>query len=102
MPDRIVRAGSRSDFMTDAALPADRFAEGQFRVGHVFSRACRVFGRNFLTFTIITGIATLPNLLLQQRPSPVIPFANPRLTMPGIFLIVVLYLLSQAIVLNAA
>jgi hypothetical protein len=61
-----------------------------------------VFGRNFLTFTIVTGIAGLPNLLLQRGPSGAVPFVNPGLATLGIILILVLYLISQAMVLNAA
>ena len=55
--------------MTDASLPAGRFTQGEFRVGHVFSRAWSVFSQNFLTFILVTGIASLPPLLIPE-PKP--------------------------------
>jgi hypothetical protein len=90
--------------MTDVSLPAGRFAEGDFRVGHVFSRAWSVFSRNFLTFILVTGIASLPSLLMP-RPSPtpqVDPFANLGLTIFLALLLIVLGTLSQAVVLYGA
>jgi hypothetical protein len=52
--------------MTDAALPAGRFAEGEFRVGGVLNRTWSVLSRNFLTFFLVTAIANLPDLLLTN------------------------------------
>ena len=52
--------------MTDASLPAGRFSEGEFRIGRVFSRAWSVFSGNFLTFMVVTGIASLPPLLIPK------------------------------------
>jgi hypothetical protein len=90
--------------MTDASLPAGRFIEGEFRVGHVFSRAWSVFSGHFLTFMLVTGVASLPSLLMP-RPAPVPqvdPFANLGVTIFLAFLLIVLGTLSQAIVLHGA
>jgi hypothetical protein len=90
--------------MTDASLPAGRFIEGDFRLGQVFSRAWSVFSGNFLTFTLVTGIASLPGLLIQQ-PTPgsqVAPFQNVGLGIFAVLLSVVLGTLSQAVVLYGA
>jgi hypothetical protein len=90
--------------MTDASLPAGRFIEGDFRVGQVFSRAWSVFSGNFLTFILVTGIASLPGLLFQQPVpgSQVDPFQNVGLGIFAFLLMVVLGTLSQAIVLYGA
>jgi hypothetical protein len=91
--------------MTDASLPAGRFDQREFRVGHVFSRAWSVFSGNFLTFILVTGIASLPSLLMP-RPTPgavpVDPFANIGATIFFGLLMIVLGTLSQAIVLYGA
>jgi hypothetical protein len=91
--------------MTDATLPAGRFTEGDFRVGQVFSRTWSVFSGNFLKFMLVTGIASLPPLLIPQ-PSPATPdnpFGNLGLSFfLGMFLMIVLGTLSQAIVLYGA
>ena len=90
--------------MTDASLPAGRFTEGDFRVGHVFSKAWSVFSQNFLTFVLVTGIASLPSLLFPQ-PAPgteANPFANAGMGLLAVFLMIVLGTLSQAIVLYGA
>jgi hypothetical protein len=91
--------------MTDASLPAGRFTERDFRIGQVFSRAWSVFSGNFLKFMVVTGIASLPPLLIPQ-PSP----ATPENPFGGVgptfflvmFLTLVLGTLSQAIVLYGA
>jgi hypothetical protein len=89
--------------MTDASLPAGRFTQGEFRVGHVFSRAWSVFSGNFLIFMVVTGIASLPPLLVpQSTPTAENPFGNPGLTFLTLFLAIVLGTLSQAIVLYGA
>jgi hypothetical protein len=91
--------------MTDASLPAGRFTQGDFRVGHVFSKAWSVFSQNFLTFILVTGIASLPSLLFPQPApgTPADPFANVGMgRLLAIFLMIVLGMLSQAIVLYGA
>src|SRR5258708_40160388 len=89
--------------MTDASPPAGRFSEGDFRVGHAFSLTWSVFSRNFLTFMVVTGIASLPALLIPRPLPGANPFPNQGLLVFGLyFLIVVLGTLSQAIVLFGA
>jgi len=90
--------------MTDASLPAGRFTAGDFRIGHVFSRAWSVFSRNFLTFILITGIASLPTFLVPHPApaSPDNPFANLGPTLFAVLLMIVLGTLSQAVVLYGA
>jgi hypothetical protein len=90
--------------MTDASLPASRFTQGEFRVGRVFSRAWWVFSRNFLTFMLVTGVASLPGLLMPQAApaDPANPFQNLGIVIPLAFLMIVLGTLSQAIVLYGA
>jgi uncharacterized membrane protein len=91
--------------MTDASLPAGRFAQGEFRIGHVFSRAWSVFSRNFLTFILVTGIASLPSLLMPHPTPgvpPVDPFQNLGMVVFLSLLMIVLGTLSQAIVLFGA
>jgi hypothetical protein len=90
--------------MTDTSLPAGRFTQGEFRVGHVFSRAWSVFSGNFLTFILVTGVASLPGILMPQ-PVPgaqVDPFQTLGVTLILVLLMIVLGTLSQAIVLYGA
>jgi hypothetical protein len=97
--------------MTNTTVPASgRFAEGQFRIGHVLSQSWAVFSRNFLRFTVIAAIGLLPSLLTQQSGFSSV-FLNVRVgTAPGNagpnvgigLVMIVLYLLSQAILLHAA
>jgi hypothetical protein len=51
--------------MTDAALPAGRFAERSFSVGHVFNRTFSILTRNLLPFCLVTLIASLPQVLMD-------------------------------------
>jgi hypothetical protein len=92
--------------MTDVSLPAGRFTQGDFRVGQVFNQAWAVFSRNFFKFIIVTAIASLPPLLVQQPqiggPPPVDPFQNMGSTLLAAFLGVVLNALAQGMVVNGA
>jgi len=92
--------------MTDATLPAGRFTQGDFRVGQVLSQTWRVFSRNFFTFIIVTGIASLPPLLIQQPvpggPPPVDPFQSLGLSLLTALLGMVLHALAQGMVLFGA
>ena len=65
--------------MTDAALPADRFVQGDFRVGRVLGRAGRIFSRNILKLGLVSAIADLPSLLL---PHPAPADADPGFDVP--------------------
>src|SRR5262245_3722236 len=93
--------------MTDASLPP-RLSLSDFRVGGVLNRTLSVLSRNFLTFFIVTAVAGLPSVLLShggmfaegttvQNPARVF-----GLMLLGFFLAIVLYTLSQAIVLYGA
>ncbi len=90
--------------MTDASLPAGRFTAGDFRIGHVFNQAWWVFSRNFLTFMLVTGIASLPPLLIPQPVpgSSVNPFENLGFALFTMLLMIILSVLSQAVVLYGA
>ena len=84
-------------------LPA-RFAEGDFRVGQVFSRAWSVFSGNFATFMLVTGIAGLPSLLIQQAAPDTLgnTYADVGMAVFAAIVTLVLWTLSQAIVLYGA
>jgi hypothetical protein len=90
--------------MTDAAMPGGRFREGEFRIGRVFSLAWSVYSRNFLSFMLVTGIASMPGLLMPQpsAAAPGNPFPNPGMSAFIFFVMIVLGTLSQAIVLYGA
>jgi len=89
--------------MTDIPMPAARFAEREFRIGDAMSKSMLTFLRNLLPFTIVTGIAALPSVLVFERS---IDFDNFSVAVTwwlgGILLALVLSGLSQAVVLNAA
>jgi hypothetical protein len=91
--------------MTDTSL-ATRFAENDFRVGRVLNRTFTLLSRNFLTFFVVTAVASLPSLLLSQSRSTAAPGQDAAqglgLMFLGLFLGIVLYTLSQAIVLYGA
>jgi hypothetical protein len=90
--------------MTDISLPAGRFAEGDFRVGQVFSRAWSVFSGNFATFVLVTGIAGLPSLLIQQAAPDTLgnTYADVGMAVFAAIVMLGFWTLSQAIVLYGA
>jgi len=87
--------------MTDTTA---RFAESQFRVGGVLNRTSSVLSRNFLTFFIVTIVAYVPLLLIPgaagAAPEP--SSISVGLIFLGVFLMLVLSLVSQAVVLYGA
>jgi hypothetical protein len=89
--------------MTDISLPASRFAEREFRVGDAMNKAIQILSRNVLPFSIVTGIAALPSVLIFERSSDYENLAV-AVSMSGIGMLLALVLsgLSQAVVLNAA
>ncbi|MFL6799743.1 MAG: hypothetical protein ACJ8F3_20295 [Xanthobacteraceae bacterium] len=93
--------------MTDTVAPA-RFGEGDFSVGRVLNRTFAVFTRNFLPFFLVSAVASIPMVLLSQgetlTPASLPGDINSKLgvMLLGVFLSVILYTLSQAIVLYAA
>jgi hypothetical protein len=82
--------------MTDAALPAGRFAEGEFHVGGVLNRTWSVLSRNFLTFFLVSAIANLPHLLLIN------PGQDRGLYIAAVLVNTVLGTVSQAMVVYGA
>jgi hypothetical protein len=89
--------------MTDMSLPAATFAENEFRVGNAVNKAYTVLSRNVLTFSLVTGIAALPGVLLFNRHDDVAH--NPSALgwlFGGIAVSMVLGALSQAVVLYGA
>jgi hypothetical protein len=49
--------------MTDSILLAERFAERDFSIGHVFNRTFTVFSRNLLPFCLVSLVAHLSDVL---------------------------------------
>jgi hypothetical protein len=90
--------------MTDISLPAGRFAEGDFRIGQVFSRAWSVFSGDFMAFVLVTGIAGLPSLLIQHAAPDTLGNTYADVGMALLAMIVTLgaWTLSQAMVLYGA
>jgi hypothetical protein len=92
-------------FMTDTSEPT-RFAAGDFRVGRVLDRTFSVLSRNFLAFFAVTAIAGLPTVLLSRSMDLFETGQGTALgvglILLGYFLAIVLYTLSQAIVLYGA
>jgi hypothetical protein len=92
-------------FMTDTSEPT-RLAAGDFRVGRVLDRTFSVLSRNFPAFFVVTAIAGLPTVLLARSMDVFESGQNPvqgfGLILLGFFLAIVLYTLSQAIVLYGA
>jgi hypothetical protein len=90
--------------MTDATLPAGRFSEGDFRVGHVLSQAWSVLWRNFPTFFVVTALAAMPKAVSGTVGDPFqLPqFVGIHVEGAGTLLSQVLSMLSEAAVLYGA
>ena len=89
--------------MTDAALPVGRFAEREFNAGRVFNSSFIIFARNILPFSLVTLVASLPNLLiLWPRSAPVDPVVMAGRLLVGVALIMLLNAVTQSVVLYAA
>jgi hypothetical protein len=90
--------------MTDATLPAGRFTEGDFRVGHVVSQAWSVLTRNFLKFFLVTAVAAVPQAASSTIGDPfhLLQSAGIKLEGFGALLGQVLTTLSEAAVLYGA
>jgi MFS family permease len=87
--------------MTNVAAAAP-VAEGEFRVGRVFSRTTSILSRNFLTFFVVTAVAALPNVLISQSVARQGTSAATGWLVFGGILAIALSMLSQAIVLYGA
>jgi hypothetical protein len=91
--------------MTDSILSAERFAERDFSIGHVFNQTFSVLSRNLLPFCLVSLVAHLPNVLtFAPRMGAVAPgTANASLLLVlGGFGTTVLATISQAAVLSGA
>jgi hypothetical protein len=90
--------------MTDISLPGSSFVEGDVRMGRVLTRSFAVLWRNFLTFSAVMAIVSLPTYVMYQV--AVMPPYDRAWALQwsgaGIFLGLALTPLSQAIVLYAA
>ena len=58
--------GLEGDLMTNASVATGR----EFRIGPVFSRAWSVYIANFLMFTVVALVISLPNLLSGGGQTP--------------------------------
>jgi uncharacterized membrane protein len=52
--------------MIGASLPTSRFSPPEFRIGRVFSESWSVLTGNFVKLCLVTGIVSLPSVLLRQ------------------------------------
>jgi hypothetical protein len=82
--------------LADISLPVSRFAEREFRIGDALNKTILTLSRNLLPFSVVTGIAALPGILIFQPIHAATIFAG------GLLLWVLMSGLSQAVVLNAA
>jgi len=87
--------------MTDTSV-STRFTESDFRVGRVLNRTTSVLSRNFLTFFIVTGVASIPLVVLKGFTDETKPGLTITLALVSVLLAVVLYTLAQAVVLYGA
>jgi MFS family permease len=87
--------------MTNVSAAAPT-AEGEFRIGQVFSRSLTLLSRNFLTFFVITAVAALPNVLITQSVARQPGNANVGWLAVAGLLTIALSTLSQAVVLYGA
>jgi hypothetical protein len=80
-------------------------AQGEFRIGRVFSQSMAVLSRNFLMFFVVTAVAGLPRVLLVDGAGAGIAAGTGAAVgklLGGIFLSTLLGTLAQAILLYGA
>jgi hypothetical protein len=82
-----------------AAAPA---APGEFRVGQVLNRSFTLLSRNFLIFVVVTTVAALPNVLINQSTGHDVSGATAGWLTLSLILTVILQMFSQAVVLYGA
>jgi hypothetical protein len=75
-------------------------AEGEFRIGRVFSRTLTLLSRNFPIYFVVAALAALPTVLLENSGSDKETAA--ALSLLGLIGMVVLGPLSQAVMLHTA
>jgi hypothetical protein len=89
--------------MTEMSLPATSFAEREFRVGDAMNKSITMLSRNLLPFSIVTGVAALPQVLVFDRHSGQVSTpSDVAFILTGLVLTMVLSALSQAIVVHGA
>ena len=92
--------------MTDATAvltAVTAAAEGEFRIGRVFSRTLALLSRNLPIYFVVTGIAALPSVMLRAGVgAPDGAAAAVAFAVLAVVLTFVLGPLSQAIVLHGA
>jgi hypothetical protein len=75
-------------------------AEGEFRIGRVFSRTLTLLLRNFPIYFAVAAVAALPGVLVENSISDKDPMVSPQLA--GLLVMLLLGPLSQAIMLHTA
>ena len=75
-------------------------AEGEFRIGRVFSRTLTLLSRNFPIYFVVAAIAALPSVLIEHSGLDNDAAVSPALL--GVLLMLVLSPLSQAVMLHTA
>jgi hypothetical protein len=89
--------------VTDTLMPAASVAEREFRVGDTMNKAITMLSRNLLPFSIVTGVAALPQVLLFERHTGATQTGwDIAWILIGVVLTIVLSALSQATVLYGA
>jgi hypothetical protein len=86
--------------VTTALSTVARVAEGEFRIGRVFSRTLTLLSRNFPIYFAVAAIAALPSVLLENSGADKNTAAV--LSFVGLLGMLVLNPLSQAIMLHTA
>src|SRR5690348_17193493 len=75
-------------------------AEGEFRIGRVFSRTLTLLSRNFPIYFAVAAVAALPSVLIENSGIDNNAAVSPALL--GLLTMLVLSPLSQAIMLHTA
>jgi MFS family permease len=77
-------------------------AEGEFRIGRVFSRTASILSRNFLTFFAVAAVASLPTVWMQHIGAGKPGTEGMGLLLGAAYLAMALSMISQAIILYGA
>jgi hypothetical protein len=93
-------AGAAMTDVTTVISTVAPVAEGEFRIGRVFSRTLTLLSRNFPIYFVVAAVAAVPSVLLEHGGADKDTAAT--LSLAGLFGMVVLGPLSQAIMLHTA
>jgi hypothetical protein len=98
------RSHQGGPIMSNTSVPVSRAGGGDFRVGRIFDRTTAIYSRNFMPFSLVTLIASLPPLLLGASAGDAAPMMaqSALLGLVIVLLSVAFALLSQAILVHAA